>query len=153
MICENEKEQLNAAAIEVFSTMYFTPVELLPDLPPPDAWRVEEQYVKTEIGYGGPLRARLCFYFPRTLAVSIAGGFLGIEEESINDQQLVDTMRESANMIVGNFLGRLDPEGRCALGIPAAEVVYGFSPEAIAADGEILAFISDFGLLWIVYSA
>lgn len=152
MISDSERKQLNASAVEVFGTMYFTPVELLPDLPTRDSWRLEGQYVKTSISYEGLRRARLCFYFPRSLAVSVAGGFLGIDEAAISDQQLIDTMREAANMIVGNFLGQIDPIGECALGIPAAEVVHGFSPDGVRQDGELLAFISDFGFLWMVHS-
>lgn len=151
MISLDEREKLNAAAVEVFGTMYFTPIELLPDLPPRESWQIEDQYVKTAISYSGPMQAHICFYFPRTLAISIAGGFLGIGEESITDQQLIDTMREAANMIVGNFLGRLDPEGACTLGIPAAEVTAGFTPDGAAQDGDLLTFISDFGLVWVVY--
>lgn len=153
MISANERKELNSAAIEVFGTMYFTPVELLADLPPKEQWHVDDPYIKTLIGYSGPLRASLCFYFPRTLAISIAGGFLGIDEEAISDQQLIDTMRESANMIVGNFLGRLDPQGACTLGIPEATVAQGFAPDREAADGDLLAFVSDFGLLWMIYKA
>ena len=151
MIDVTEKKQLNAAAVEVFGTMYFTPVELLPDLPAQDRWQLEDQYVKTVISFSGPRQASMCFYFPHSLAVSVAGGFLGIEEEAVSDQQIIDTMRESANMIVGNFLGRLDPDGACILGIPAAELVHGFSPDAVSQGGVLLAFISDFGLLWVVY--
>jgi len=147
---ENEKAQLNAAAVEVFGTMYYTPIELLPELPASDSWHLDPQYVKAEIGYRGPLSAVLCFYFPRRLAISIAGAFLGMAEEEIVDSQLIDTMREAANMIVGNFLGRIDQAGNCTLGIPAAEVVAGFSPEAGPGE-EIMAFTSDFGLLWLVH--
>jgi len=152
MMSEIEKTQLNAAAVEVFGTMYYTPVELLPGLPGQDSWHLENQYVKTSIGYSGPLRANMCFYFPRSLAVSIAGGFLGIEEEAISDTQLLDTMREAANMIVGNFLGRIDSAGACTLAIPAAEINQGFSPESVQQDGELMTFISDFGFLWMIYN-
>lgn len=152
MISDSERKQLNASAVEVFGTMYFTPVELLPELPARDSWQLEGQYVKTAISYAGPRQAGLCFYFPRSLAVSVAGGFLGVEEAAISDQQLIDTMREAANMIVGNFLGQIDPVGECALGIPVAEVVHGFSPDGVSQEGELLTFISDFGFLWMVHS-
>jgi len=152
LISDSEKSLLNAAAVEVFGTMYFTPVELLPELPAQDSWQVEDRHVKTTIAYTGPLQARLDFYFPYRLAVSIAGGFLGLSEAAVSEQQLLDTMRESANMIVGSFLGRIDPDGVCALGIPVAEVVGDFSPERVSHDGDLLAFVSDFGYLWIVYS-
>lgn len=151
MMNETAKKHLNAAAVEVFGTMYYTPVELLPELPEEKSWQVESKYVKTAIGYLGPLAASLCFYFPRSLAISIAGGFLGIDEEAISDPQLTDTMREAANMIVGNFLGRIDSEGACTLGIPVAEVIDGFSPAQVRQDGELVAFISDFGFLWMTY--
>jgi len=151
MMNETAKKDLNAAAIEVFGTMYYTPVELLPELPDEKSWQVEPRYVRTAIGYRGPLAAHLCFYFPRSLAVSIAGGFLGLDEEEISDPQLIDTMREAANMIVGNFLGRIDTEGACTLGIPVAEVTDGFSPAQVKEDGELVAFISDFGFLWMTY--
>lgn len=151
MMGETEKAQLNRAAIEVFGTMYYTPVELLPELPGQESWQLEDLYLKTSIGFSGPQQANLCFYFPRSLAVSIAGGFLGIDEEAVTDAQLVDTMREAANMIIGNFLGRIDPDGACTLGIPAAEVVRGFSPAAIGLEtGGVVAFVSDFGYLWMV---
>jgi len=150
MMSEIETTQLNAAAIEVFGTMYYTPVELLPDLPDQESWHVEDQYVKTSIGYNGPLQADIRFYFPRSLAVSIAGGFLGVGEEEISDLQLIDTMREAANMIVGNFLGRIDPAGACTLGIPEAEVIQGFSPKSVLPEGDLMAFISDFGFLWML---
>lgn len=152
MIDATEKKQLNAAAVEVFGTMYFTPVELLPEVPAQDRWQLEDQYIKTAISFTGPRHASMCFYFPRSLATSVAGGFLGIDEEAVSDQQLIDTMRESANMIVGNYLGRLDPDGACTLGIPAAELVKGFSPGLELQDAVLLAFISDFGLLWLVYN-
>ncbi|MBA3015657.1 MAG: chemotaxis protein CheX [Proteobacteria bacterium] len=153
MISDVFKKELNAAAVEVFGTMYFTPVELLPEMPARDSWRLEASYIKSVIGYEGPSQATLCFYFPRSLGVSIASGFLGLEEEAITDQQLVDTMQESANMIVGNFLGRIDPSGVCRLGIPGAELVKSFSPDsACNPEEDLLAFVSDFGLLWLVCS-
>jgi hypothetical protein len=151
MMSELEKTQLNAAAVEVFGMMYYTPVELLPELPGQDKWRLEAQYVKTAIDYSGPRGATLCFHFPRSLAVSIAGGFLGIVEEKVADSQLLDTMREAANMIVGNLLGRIDAAGVCTLGIPQAEIVQGYSPETLLQQGETMAFVSDFGLLWLHY--
>ncbi|MDD5759157.1 MAG: chemotaxis protein CheX [Desulfobulbaceae bacterium] len=151
MIGEIEKTQLNAAAVEVFGMMYYTPVELLPELPTQES-SSERQYIKTAIEYTGSNRASICFYFPRTLAVNIAGGFLGIDEDQISDSQLIDTMREAANMIIGNFLGRIDPDGGCTLGIPQAEVTQGFSPDRARQGDELLAFISDFGHLWMIYN-
>lgn len=154
MISTDLHRELNAAAVEVFGTMYFTPVELLPELPAQDSWALEESYIKSVIEYGGPSSAKLCFYFPRSLGVSIASGFLGVDGGAITDQQLVDTMQESANMIVGNFLGRIDQSGACTLGIPSAELVKDFSPASVCEqDDDLLTFVSDFGFLWLVCRA
>ncbi len=148
MISQDARQKLNAAAIEVFGTMYFTPVELLPEIPAREEWHLEKTYIKTAIEFTGPQCARLHFYFPMSLAGNIAAGFLGLDEEHLPENQIVDTMGESANMIVGNFLGRLDPDGACSLGIPKAENVTGFSPESTGEAGELLAFLSDFGFIW-----
>lgn len=154
VLSDELKKELNVAAMEVFGSMYFTPVELLAEVPARDSWRLEESYIKSVIGYDGPLRATLAFYFPKTLGLSIASGFLGAEGEDLSQQQLLDTMRESANMIVGNFLGRIDPGGDCSLGIPSAELVHGFSPAEVGVqEGEVLAFVSDFGFLWVIVNA
>ncbi len=154
MITEEERRQLNESAVEVFGTMYFTPVELLDEVPSKETWKLEDRYVKTAISYSGPKSARVTFYFPRSLAVNIAGGFLGVDEDKLTTGQVVDTMQESANMIIGSFLGRIDPDGACALGIPAAAEVEGFSPDSVAADGDdLLAFISDFGYVWLLFQS
>lgn len=148
MITDVERGKLNDAAIEVFGTMYFTPVELLSQLPAKDTWHLQEVYIHTFIEFTGPHCARLHFYFPISLAENITAGFLGLEEEQLTEALLVDTMRESANMIVGNYLGRLDPDGACSLGIPRADKVTGFSLESAEHAGDLLAFMSDFGFIW-----
>jgi CheY-specific phosphatase CheX len=132
--------------------MYFTPIELLPDIPPENKWHIQEKYVQALIAYSGPQEAEMALYFPEKLGANIASGFLGLDVEKLTVEQIVDTMREAANMIVGSFLGKLDPNGECKLGIPAAEMVSGFSPVASAPpESTALAFMSDFGFLWIFF--
>lgn len=150
MLEESHRIKLNASSVEVFGTMYYTPIELLADIPAQNQWNLEEQYVRTEIDYSGPCCASMEFFFPRSLAVNIAGGFLGVDEAALSDAQIIDTMREATNMIIGNFLGRIDPEGACKLGIPSAEVVSGFSPANWPA-GHVVAFMSDFGFMWMTF--
>ena len=130
--------------------MYYTPIELLPEIPAQEQWNLEENYAKTTISYTGPQTAKMEFFFPKSLAVNIAGGFLGVDESSLLDEQIVDTMREATNMIIGSFLGRIDPDGVCKLGIPEAEIVSNFSPADCDGD-TMVAFMSDFGFLWMRY--
>ena len=152
MITDDIRQRLNEAAIEVFGTMYFTPVELLPKVPPENQWHLQERYIKAVISYTGPQEAQLELYFPATLGSNISAGFLGVELDNLSEGQIVDTMREAANMIVGSLLGKLDPLGECKLGIPTAEMVKDYSPSKNTPEGSTtLAFISDFGLMWIFF--
>jgi len=149
---EESRQKLNTAAVEVFGSMYFTPIELLPDIPPENKWHLQDEYVRTLISYDGPHQAEMTLYFPVKLGENIASGFLGVDIAELSVGRIVDTMREGANMIVGSFLGKLDPNGECKLGIPAAEMVTDFSPVHSAPAGSTtLAFTSDFGLMWIFF--
>jgi CheY-specific phosphatase CheX len=150
MINDDTRQKLNEAAVAVFGNMYFTPIELLSEVPPPDKWHLHDKYVRATIAYSGPHSARMALYFPEELGTNIAAGFLGVDTDQLSTEQIVDTMREAANMIVGSFLGKLDPHGVCKLGIPAAEMVTDFSPNSAPADSVTLAFTSDFGFMWII---
>ena len=123
MLETSKRPKLNESAVEVFGRMYYTPIELLPEIPAQDQWNLEENYVRTSISYSGPQSAAMEFYFPKTLAVNIAGGFLGVDESILSADQIIDTMREATNMIIGNFLGKIDTDGACKLDVPNAELV------------------------------
>lgn len=152
MNIENIREKINQAAAQVFGAMYFTPVELLAQTPPEYKWNLEDKYIKAAIAYSGPQQATLEFYFPITLGKNITAGFIGVDENALNDNQIIDTMREAANMIIGSLLGMIDPEGTCKLGIPEAQMVTDFSPAELA-DFSPMALTSDFGLLWIFFKS
>ena len=151
MITDDIRQKLNEAVVEVFGTMYFTPVDLLSEVPSENQWHLQDRYIKAVIAYTGPLAAQMELYFPFSLGSNIAAGFLGIDPEKLNEKQIVDTMREAANMIVGSLLGKLDPHGDCKLGIPAAEMVKDYSPQSVPPGSTALAFISDFGLMWVFF--
>ncbi len=154
MISDETKKNLNEAAVEVFDRMYFTPIELLSGIPPEHEWQLEEKYIKATISYSGLQKAQMELYFPVTLGINIASGFLGIAVEDLDEKEIVDTMREAANMIVGSFLGKSDPHGQCKLGIPSAEMITGFLPMANAPVGSgTLVFMSDFGFMWVFFSS
>ncbi len=149
---DDSREKLNIAAVEVFGSMYFTPIELLADVPPENKWQLQKKYIRAMIAYNGPFNAEMALYFPEQLGSNIASGFLGVDVDKLTTDQIVDTMRESANMIVGSFLGKLDTEGKCKLGIPSAEMVEGFSPADKALTGSTpMVFMSDFGFMWIFH--
>jgi hypothetical protein len=145
------KEELGQSATEVFSTMYFLSVQLLADLPSKENWDLDMSYIAAKIDYSGPLSATIRFFFPDRLVRNTVEGFLGIEADEISQRQASDTMKEAANMVVGSFLGKVDPDGSCKLGIPTTEYVTDFSPEGLGADAEVMAFTSEFGHIWLTY--
>jgi len=149
---DNVKQAVSLSLTEVFETMFFTLLEPLDGIPARDEWPPEKDFVMAEISYsGGGIVGELRFYFPQSLARSIAMNFLGEQEDSLSEGQLVDTVRETVNMGVGSMLGRLDPAGECTLGIPKARLVDDFSPEAIVAELGLYVFRTASGFLWLEY--
>lgn len=143
-------EKVNEAAMEVFGTMYFMPLQILQQPPAEGSWHLDSSYICAEIGFAGPLNADVTFYFPLAMVKNITEGFLGIDPGEITNRQMEDTMKEAANMTIGCFLGKVDPEGLSKLGIPSASVLLDFSPAAIKEE-EMFIFESEFGYLWMRY--
>jgi hypothetical protein len=147
------RDKIADAATEVFSTMYFMSVQLLKDPPLQDNWDLDTTYISARIDFVCPWGAVVRFFFPGRLARNIAEGFLGIDAADISEKQAVDTMKEAANMVIGSFLGKADPDGVCKLGIPTAEVISDFSPANLSQEPELFAFTSEFGYMWMTYGA
>ncbi|MDH3393989.1 MAG: chemotaxis protein CheX [Desulfobulbaceae bacterium] len=151
---DNVKQAVSLSLAEVFETMFFTLLEPVDGIPARDEWSSEKDFVEAEISYTGANNSgELRFFFPQSLARSIATNFLGEPEDNLSDEQLVDTVRETVNMGVGSMLGRIDPDGQCALGIPQARLVSDFTPEKIIADLGLYVFRTSFGFLWMEYNA
>lgn len=147
------KQAVGLALAEVFETMFFTLLEPMDAIPSRTEWPAGKDFVAAEISYaGGGKSGELRFFFPLTLARSIAANFLGEPEGELSEGQIVDTVRETVNMAVGSMLGRIDPAGECALAIPQARMVGDFTPEAVIADLGLYVFRTSFGYLWLVYN-
>lgn len=146
------RQIVNETAAEVFSTMFFAPIELYPALPEPAQWPVGAKAIKAGIAYQGKLSGQVCLYFSESLAVMITASFLALPKEEVSEQLLLDTMKEAANMLVGGVLGKLDPEGACALGIPDATVLADFSVVEIKDEPGLLAFMTEIGFLWMTFA-
>lgn len=148
---QGTKEKIGASATEVFSTMYFMPVELMEELPSQEKWELESSYISAKIDFTGPQKATIQLFFPLTMAQNIAEGFLGVDPAEIMEKQMLDIMQEAANMVIGSFLGKADHDGLCTLGIPTAEFINDFTPDGVKGNAELMAFISDFGYMWLTY--
>lgn len=144
------KQAVGASLAEVFETMFFTLLEPVDGIPARDQWASEQDFVEAEISYTGANSGELRFFFPLSLARSIAANFLGEQAAELSDGQIVDTVRESVNMAVGSMLGRIDPNGECSLSIPQARLVADFTPEAIVAELGLYVFRTASNYLWLV---
>lgn len=136
---------------EVFETMFFTFLEPLEELADADAWDNGEGYLRAAISYHGPHAGSFALYLPRRLARNITMNFLGADEKDINEEQMLDTAKETANMAVGSLLGQVDPAGESKLHIPEAMVLEQFHPAEVEAEPGLFLFNTDFGSLWVVY--
>lgn len=152
MLDSELRAQISDSLVEVFGTMYFMPVQMLEGVPDRNEWDLDSVYVSAEINFVRKKNTRIKFFFPDNLARNVAEGFLGIDPDEISDSQAVDTMKEAANMVVGCFLGKADPDGICKLGIPIASRITDFSPDVLGQGSDLIVFRSEYGFLWLDYS-
>lgn len=136
---------------EVFETMFFTFLEPIDELPGPDAFVGEDAYVQADISYHGPIAGLFSVYLPRRLAANITINFLGVDDDEVNLEQILDTAKETVNMVVGSLLGKIDPAGESKLHIPAANELDRLELAEILEEPGVFLFNSDYGPLWVVY--
>lgn len=136
---------------EVFETMYFTFLEPLFETPPLPEIVVADGYYEAVIAFQGVRSGSLRFYLPNSLARGITVNFLGADEVDVNEAQVLDTVKETANMAVGSLLGRIDPAGTIKLGLPRSQVATDFSAGNLLAQPGLFLFNTEHGLLWVVY--
>lgn len=134
---------------EIFGTMFFTEIEPLDEFPEEERFGKPYDGVESIIDFEGKECGEVHFYFPKELASNIAANFMGIDESELDEDQMIDTVKECANMAVGCLLGKIDPKGECSLGIPTAETIEGFTPDQLDKFPDLFVFETEFGLLWV----
>ena len=135
---------------DIFGTMFFITLSPLKDIPKKEEWDAEKMFIEAILNInakGNLLPIRL--YFPKKLAHEITINFLGIDADEMDEEKMLDSMREAANMTVGGLLGRIDPKASCSIGIPEAKVINDFSPESLLDNPELRVYQTDSGLLWL----
>lgn len=136
---------------EVFETMFFTFLEPLDELPSSaEAEEAAGDFVQALISYSGGEAGSFQFYFPKDLARNITVNFLGVDADMVQENQIEDTVAETANMAIGSLLGKLDPQGKSSLSIPQKKELSGFSPASLLAEPGLCVFNTEFGVLWVV---
>jgi len=134
---------------EVFETMFFTFLEPLEEVPGKEEV-ANDRFIEAKISYSGGFNGSFLFYFPWELGKNITVNFLGVDEDTVIDRQIIDTAAETANMAIGSLLGKLDPGGTASLAIPQTRVLDNFSPETLLDATGLCVFSTEFGILWVV---
>ncbi len=114
------RQTLTMAIFEVFEKMYYVFLE------PVDQKAWEHRWTSS-IGFTGPLSGEIRALFSPGLADAMVQNMLNIELPAVTDKLREDCLKESVNMIGGNFLRKYDSTKVFDLSLPF------FSPEKAGA--------------------
>jgi CheY-specific phosphatase CheX len=112
------KEILTTAIFEVFEKMFYVFSEPLQS-------EGENYQMKSTINFSGPVSGEIHIFLNRPIAEMMVMNMLGLDEGEINESIMADCIKESINMICGNFLRKLDPDRVFHLSIPTFEMISG----------------------------
>jgi len=117
---------------EVLETMFFLPIDFL-EAESFDALGPlkETETLAARLDFKGAFSGYCIFHIPKSVAASISADFMGFEESSLADDQIAGTVKEIANMVVGNTFSLLDETRVFDLGVPqlvASEEYHGGFP-------------------------
>jgi CheY-specific phosphatase CheX len=134
---------------EVFEKMFYTVLEQTAEAGPEAVSALD--HFEATISFRGDREGSVRFYVPDSLARHITHNLLGIQQECLTENQLCDTVKETANMAVGSLLGKLDPQGTCRLSIPTCS--RGNFPTATVVDHPgACSFNTEAGVLWLLFA-
>ena len=111
-IMREVKETLRAAIFDVLEKMFYVFLEPVGD-------ECSGYDMGAAIQFSGAQKGELKILASEGLARSMVQNLLGLKVEEITDKHIEDCIKEAANMICGNFLGRLDQTKVFDLTIPS----------------------------------
>ena len=143
---DNVKKVVIESMKELFEKMFFIFLEPVAGSAA-DALESASDYYHAAIGYAVDAgETSVHFYLTEALAWRMTGNFMGIDISSLDEGQVLDTLRETANMAVGSLLGEINPEGTAVLGMPESGKVIDFS-EKLFDDQSFITFRTSSGVL------
>jgi CheY-specific phosphatase CheX len=105
------RQTLTNSIFEVFERMFYV---FLEPAESPDG----EYHYRAGINFSGPITGELTAVFSRPLTEVMLKNMLNIGDSEINERLMEDCLKESVNMICGNFLGKYDSGQVFDLSIP-----------------------------------
>lgn len=110
------QEMLTRAIFEVFEKMYYIFSE-------PLKGNGGNYQMKASINFRGSASGSIRMFLSRGIAETMAQNMLNLQKEEIDLPIMADCVKESLNMICGNFLRKFDPERVFDLSIPVFEIM------------------------------
>lgn len=110
---------LKAVTFEVLETMFF----LFPEAVEDTDLQAQGRCLQAWVPVSGPQTFRLGLLVTENLAKQMAANFLGSTEAEISSERMEDILKETANMMGGAFLSRLQASQAFNLQVPEARWV------------------------------
>jgi CheY-specific phosphatase CheX len=104
-----------AAASSVLETMFFAEAETCAPLTPEQ----QRDMIGVSIRFDGGVRGEFLIGIDRHVADMLASAFLGLDEGDVSEAEVAQVMCETANMICGAALSRIEAEDHMRLDTPA----------------------------------
>lgn len=108
---EKIKETLTVSTFEVFEKMFYVFLE-------PVNESDGEYELTASIDFSGPAMGVIRVHFSRGMAEAMAQNMLNIDRRELTEKLVEDCLKESVNMICGNFLRKLDAAKVFDLSLP-----------------------------------
>ena len=106
------RQTLTSAIFEVFEKMFYVFLE--------PAERPDGEYLyRVGINFSGPRKGELTALFSHPLAEMMMKNMLNVDGDEMNEPLKEDCLKESVNMICGNFLSKYDSGQVFNLSLPA----------------------------------
>jgi CheY-specific phosphatase CheX len=142
------QEMLTKAIFEVFEKMYYIFSEPLKS-------NGGNYQMKSTIEFRGSTNGTIQLFLSENIAQTMVKNMLNLQQVEIDLPIMADCVKESVNMICGNFVRKLDPERVFELTIPAFEMIpddENQGPEA--GDHQMdLHFVTDGGQVRLIVTA
>jgi len=137
-----------SAIFEVFEKMFYIFSE-------PRQSNGEKYHMRSAINFHGPVSGEIQLYLDRAMAETMVKNMLNFDDDELNDAIVADCMKESLNMICGNFLRKLDPDRVFNLSIPTFNLISQDIDVEREKEEQVvrLSFVSDIGSMELIMKA
>jgi CheY-specific phosphatase CheX len=139
------QEMLTRATFEVLEKMYYIFSEPLKN-------SGGNYQMKSTINFSGSANGGIQIFLSRGIAETMAKNMLNLQQDEIDLPIMADCVKESLNMICGNFVRKLDPERVFDLSLPTFEMIPADCDQGPEAkDHQVdLTFVTDGGNLRLI---